>query len=51
VIIQVNRYATQEQLRGWWARVSGLFRVLRLVVKGYVTGQPIDEERPRKGCC
>ena len=33
------------------AWLAGLFRILRLVVRGYLTGQPIDEERPRKGCC
>lgn len=21
------------------------------VLRGYLSGQPIDEERPRKGCC
>jgi hypothetical protein len=40
--------------RGGWINLAGLarlFRILRLVVRGYLTGQPIDEERPRKGCC
>jgi hypothetical protein len=37
--------------QGSWTHMAGLFRILRLVVRGYLTGQPIDEERPRKGCC
>lgn len=25
--------------------------ILRQVLRGYLTGQPVDDERPRKGCC
>jgi hypothetical protein len=25
--------------------------VLREVLRGYCAGQPVDESRPRKGCC
>lgn len=28
-----------------------LFRIAGLVLRGYLSGQPIDDERPRKGCC
>jgi len=28
-----------------------LFRIAGLVLRGYLTGQPIDDEHPRKGCC
>lgn len=27
------------------------WHVLREVLRGYLTGQPPDDERPRKGCC
>lgn len=29
--------------RCWW--------ILRQVLRGYLSGQPLDDERPRKGCC
>ncbi len=25
--------------------------IMRQVLRGYLTGQPVDDERPRKGCC
>ncbi|MBL8172026.1 MAG: hypothetical protein JNJ50_27965 [Acidobacteria bacterium] len=25
--------------------------IVRAVLRGYCAGQPIDEARPRKGCC
>jgi len=28
-----------------------IWQIARDVLRGYLTGQPIDEERPRKGCC
>jgi len=27
------------------------WQIARAVLRGYLSGQPIDEERPRKGCC
>lgn len=27
------------------------WHVLREVLRGYLAGQPPDDERPRKGCC
>ncbi|MFZ4985693.1 MAG: hypothetical protein ACOYLF_09550 [Blastocatellia bacterium] len=32
-----------------WLR--GRMSIVQLVLRGYLTGQPISEERPRKGCC
>jgi hypothetical protein len=31
--------------------LASVWQILRAVLRGYTTGQPIDEERPRKGCC
>lgn len=28
-----------------------IWQIARDVLRGYLSGQPIDEERPRKGCC
>jgi len=28
-----------------------LWHIVRDVLRGYTTGQPPDEERPRKSCC
>ena len=32
-------------------RLKAFRRILQLVLRGYLTGQPVGEERPRKGCC
>jgi hypothetical protein len=32
---------------GFWRTWS----ILRQVLRGYCSGQPADESRPRKGCC
>lgn len=32
-------------------RLKAFRMILQLVLRGYLTGQPVGEERPRKGCC
>ncbi|MBP6820336.1 MAG: hypothetical protein KA368_02270 [Acidobacteria bacterium] len=32
----------------WLRRI---WQIARAVLRGYLTGQPINDERPRKGCC
>ncbi|MGH9800601.1 MAG: hypothetical protein ACRD82_09575 [Blastocatellia bacterium] len=31
--------------------LNRIWQIARAVLSGYLTGQPINEERPRKGCC
>jgi len=32
-------------------RLKALRRIVKLVLRGYLTGQPVREERPRQGGC
>jgi hypothetical protein len=33
------------------AELRRVWQIARAVLRGYLTGQPINESRPRKGCC
>ncbi len=33
------------------ALLRQVWQIARAVLRGYLTGQPINESRPRKGCC
>jgi len=32
-------------------RLMLIWSILRDVLRGYLSGQPVDDPRPRKGCC
>jgi hypothetical protein len=32
-------------------QLKHVWHIVRDVLRGYTTGQPPDEERPRKSCC
>jgi hypothetical protein len=36
---------------GLAVRLKKAWRIVRDVLRGYSSGQPADESRPRKGCC
>lgn len=40
--------ASQSGLRQALHRI---WQIVRDVLRGYLSGQPVDDERPRKGCC
>ncbi len=31
--------------------IMKVLSILRDVLRGYLSGQPVDDPRPRKGCC
>lgn len=53
--METNSHICNQKQMGQFGKLShALRRILKIardVLRGYVTGQPIDEERPRKGCC
>lgn len=40
---------------GFWPRMKfrliGACKIARNILRGYLMGQPVDDARPRKGCC
>jgi hypothetical protein len=36
---------------GFAGRLKHAWRIVRDVLRGYTSGQPDNESRPRKGCC
>jgi hypothetical protein len=36
---------------GFAGRLKRAWRIARNVLRGYASGQPANESRPRKGCC
>jgi len=46
------RSEAQNDFASWLAqRLRRALRALRDVLRGYCAGQPVNESRPRKGCC
>ena len=41
----------EAQVGNWVHAIRRAWQIARAVLRGYLTGQPINEERPRKGCC
>ena len=37
--------------RSLFQPLKRIWHIVRDVLRGYTTGQPPDEERPRKSCC
>ncbi|HQR31642.1 MAG TPA: hypothetical protein PLK30_02820 [Blastocatellia bacterium] len=49
-ICQHENHAEASQ-SGLQHALQRIWQIARDVLRGYLSGQPIDEERPRKGCC
>jgi len=53
--METNSHICQQKPMRQFEKLSHALRrvwqIARDVLRGYLSGQPIDEERPRKGCC
>lgn len=53
--METNSHICEHEPVGQFSKLSQVLRrawqIARAVLSGYLTGQPINEERPRKGCC
>jgi hypothetical protein len=45
------RIRLRDGRAGFAERLKHAWRIVRGVLRGYTSGQPANEERPRKGCC
>jgi hypothetical protein len=41
----------RSEVAGVKALIVRAFQIFRAALRGYCMGQPINESRPRKGCC
>jgi hypothetical protein len=56
VVMKIHKVSgLRTRLRGGTAGFAGrlkhAWRIVRDVLRGYTSGQPSNESRPRKGCC
>jgi hypothetical protein len=45
------RIGLRDGRAGFAGRLKHAWRIVRDVLRGYTSGQPANESRPRKGCC